>query len=53
MCGLVDAEEKGEREGIYIYRPLPETLMQVDVPVPGDDSEQQSFPIQEDGLKDP
>ena len=53
MCGLVDAKEKGEKEGIYIYRPLPETLMQVDVPSLGDDSEQQSFPIREDGPKDP
>lgn len=42
MCCLVDAVGKGERGGIYLCRPLPEPPIQVDVPVPGEDSVQES-----------
>ena len=42
MCYLVDAEGKGERGGFYLRRPLPETMIQVDVSVPGHDSVQES-----------
>ena len=43
VCCLVDTEGNGERGGIYLCRPLPETLIQVNVPVPGGDSVQEFF----------
>ena len=42
MCCLVDAEGNGERGGFYLCRPLPEILIQKNVPVPGNGSIQES-----------